>query len=276
MIQAWWERLRPDEQTFFSAIKPRKGAKRTIDFKAGLSPHADRSAAKVRDVIAVFSHSQLHCLGLALFLARAEHEHMGFIVLDDPVLSSDEDYKVHFNSTVLTDLLKLPMQVIVLTQDHDTWEEVEIRYRHVGISTAQLFIDTPLQGTVIENTSDALLAKLSRADSLARGGHPDSRKECGVQLRDTGERFCKEMLANDRTSKGETEASLSDYDDKTLEWLCPRVEPLLVKDASHPGKLEVFKKAVNRACHDNTPPGTDEMKQACGELRRLVMDYLGR
>ena len=48
------------------------------------------------------------------------------------------------------------------------------------------------------------------------------------------------------------------------------------KDASHPGKLEVFKKAVNRACHDNTPPGTDEMKQACGELRRLVMDYLGR
>ena len=140
MIQAWWERLRPDEQTFFSAIKPRKGAKRTIDFKAGLSPHADRSAAKVRDVIAVFSQSQLHCLGLALFLARAEHEHMGFIVLDDPVLSSDEDYKVHFNSTVLTDLLKLPMQVIVLTQDHDTWEEVEIRYRHVGISTAQLFI----------------------------------------------------------------------------------------------------------------------------------------
>ena len=276
LIHAWWERLRPDEQTFFSAIKPRKGAKRTIDFKAGLSPHADRSAAKVRDVIAVFSHSQLHCLGLALFLARAEHEHMGFIVLDDPVLSSDEDYKVHFNSTVLTDLLKLPMQVIVLTQDHDTGEEVEIRYRHVGISTAQLCIETPLQGTVIENTSDALLAKLSRADSLARGGHPDSRKEYGVQLRDAGERFCKEMLANDRTSKGETEASLSDYDDKTLEWLCPRVEPLLVKDTSHPGKLEVFKKAVNRACHDNTPPGTDEMKQACGELRRLVMDYLGR
>src|SRR5262249_37708193 len=73
-IQAWWERLRPDEQTFFSALKPRKGAKKTIDFKAGLSPHADRAAAKIRDVIAVFSQSQLHCLGLSLFLARAEHE----------------------------------------------------------------------------------------------------------------------------------------------------------------------------------------------------------
>jgi hypothetical protein len=105
LIQTWWERLRPDELTFFSAVQPRKGAKRTIDFKAGLSPNEDRSAPKLRDVIAIFSQSQLHCLGLALFLARAEKEGIGFIVLDDPVLSSDEDYRVHFNSTVLTALL---------------------------------------------------------------------------------------------------------------------------------------------------------------------------
>ncbi|WP_156953400.1 AAA family ATPase [Afifella pfennigii] len=200
-IQAWWERLRPDEHTFFSAVQPRKGAKRTIDFKAGLSTTADRETAKLRDVIAIFSQSQLHCLGLALFLARAEHEGAGFVVLDDPVLSSDEDYRVHFNSTVLTELLALPMQVIVLTQDHDTWEELETRYRHAGISTAQLYIDSPAEGTIIENTSDALIAKLNRAKSLARGGHPDSRKECGIQLRDAGERFCKEMLVNELTVK---------------------------------------------------------------------------
>ena len=45
------------------AVQPRKGAKRTIDFKAGLSPNPDRSAPKFRDVIAIFSQSQLHCLG---------------------------------------------------------------------------------------------------------------------------------------------------------------------------------------------------------------------
>jgi hypothetical protein len=33
---------------------------------------------------------------------------------------------------------------------------------------------------------------------------------------------------------------------------------------------------VNRACHDNTPAGAEEMKQACGEIRRFVEDYLGR
>jgi hypothetical protein len=176
LIQVWWERLWPDEQTFFSAVKPRKGAKRTIDIKAGLSPHADRSAAKIRDVIAVFSQSQLHCLGLSLFLARAEHEQMGFIVVDDPVLSSDEDYKVHFNSTVLTELLKLSMQVIALTQDHDTWEELEIRYRHLGISTAQLYIETSLQGAVIENTSDALLANSAAATPSPEAAIPTRAK----------------------------------------------------------------------------------------------------
>ena len=274
LIQAWWERLRPDEPTFFSAVQPRKGAKRTIDFKAGLSANPDRSVPKVRDVIAVFSQSQLHCLGLALFLARAQHEGLGFIILDDPVLSSDEDYRVHFNSTVLTELLRLPMQVIVLTQDHDTWEELETRYRHLGISTAQLFVETPAEGSIIDNTSDALLAKINRARSLARGGHPDLRKECGVQLRDAGERFCKEMLVKNRSD--DAAASLTDYDGKTLEWLCPRVDPIMDRDPSHPGKLTIFKNTVNRACHDNTPPGNAEMTQACGDIRFLVKDYLGR
>lgn len=276
LIEQWWERLRPDEATFFSAVQPRKGAKRTIDFKAGLSADPDRSTAKVRDAIAVFSQSQLHCLGLALFLARAEHERLGFIILDDPVLSSDEDYRVHFNSTVLSALLDLPMQVVVLTQDHDTWEELETRYRHRGISTAQLFIETPAEGSIIENTSDALLAKITRARSLARGGHPDSRKECGIQLRDAGERFCKEMLVKDRRAKGEAAASLTDYDGKILEWLCPRVDPLLDHDASHPGKLQAFKNTVNDACHDNAPPSNAAMIQACGEIAYFQKDYLAR
>lgn len=84
------------------------------------------------------------------------------------------------------------------------------------------------------------------------------------------------MLAADRLSTGEPQVSLTDYDGKTLEWLCPRVDPLLTHDPSDPGKLAVFRKTVNRACHDNTPPGTEEMKQACGDLRRFVENYLGR
>ena len=274
VIQTWWERLRPDEPTFFSAVQPRKGAKRTIDFKAGLSANPDRSSPKMRDVIAIFSQSQLHCLGLALFLARAQHDGSGFIVLDDPVLSSDYDYRVHFNSTVLEELLKLPIQIIVLTQDHAAWEDIEIRHRHLGISMAQLYVDSPQIGTIIENTSDTLMAKVNRAKALAKGGHPDVRKECGIQLRDAGELFCKEILVKDKGNQGDQNGTLSDFEGKVLEWLCPRVEPFLDKDPSHPGKLEAFRKAVNSACHDNTPPGSSEMTQACGEIGYLAKEYL--
>jgi hypothetical protein len=36
-VQKWWDLLRPDELSFFSGVIPRPGARRTIDFKAGLS-----------------------------------------------------------------------------------------------------------------------------------------------------------------------------------------------------------------------------------------------
>ena len=92
-VRQWWDLLRPNEATFFNAVQ-RRGAKtrRTIDLRVGLSAKDDRSDPKIRDAIAVFSQSQLHCLGLSLFLARAIHEGIGFVVLDDPVLTSDDDY----------------------------------------------------------------------------------------------------------------------------------------------------------------------------------------
>ena len=108
------------------------------------------------------------------------------------------------------------------------------------------------------------------------GGHPDCRKECGLLLRDAGERFCKEMLVKLANSEGNTVASLTDYDRKTLEWLLPRVSPLLDQEPGHPGRLNVFKNAVNQACHDNTPPSPATMTHACGEIDFLQKEYLRR
>jgi hypothetical protein len=55
----------------------------------------------------VFSRSQLHCLGLSLFLARAVYEGASFLVLDDPVLSSDENYRAFLNTDVIERLYAL-------------------------------------------------------------------------------------------------------------------------------------------------------------------------
>lgn len=233
-IQKWWDLLRPDELSFFSGVAQRPGARRTIDFKAGLSAKTDRSDAKLRDVIAVFSQSQLHCLGLALFLARAVNEKVGFVVLDDPVISSDEDYRAYFNAMVVEELIKLGVQVIVLTQDQRTWKDLGERYLHHSISMFQILLQSPADGTTVTNTADDFATQLTRAEILARGGSPDLWKQAGEMMRDVAERFCKKMLVNDRRVKGDGAASLLDYDNRNLGQLGPQVEPLLKSDPSHP------------------------------------------
>lgn len=273
-IQHWWDLLRPDEPTFFSAVRPRKGARRTVDFKAGLSLDADRAAPKLRDVIAVFSQSQLHCLGLALFIARALHEGAGFMVLDDPILASDEDYRAYFKTDVLEGLTGAGIQTIVLTQDQKTWKDLGHRYLHKNIDMFQMALTDRADGTAVTNTGDDLMAMLTRADVLARGGHIELRKQAGELLRNAAERFCKEMLVRDRWAKGDSAAALSDYDGKNLGQLEPKVEPLLTADPSHPGKLRTIGSQLNPAKHDDDTPDRGTIKVALGDLKFLKKQYL--
>jgi hypothetical protein len=275
-IEAWWYRLRPDEPTFFAAVKPRPGATRAIDFKAGLAREDDHSTATIRDVIAVFSQSQLHCLGLSLFLARAIYEGVSFIVLDDPVLSSDETYRAFFNTAVVEQLLSLGLQIIILTQDQKTLKDLETRHLHLGVATFELVIDTPLDGTTIVHTSDTLEALLDRCRILVRSPLRELRKQTGGILRDAGERFCKEMLVSQRFAEGDQDALITDYDGPgwNLGALVPLVEPLLIQDPGHPGKLRTVNRALNPANHDDGAPGTSVLKQAIHDLQDLKKRYL--
>jgi hypothetical protein len=273
-IQKWWDLLRPEEHSFFSGVKPRPGARRTIDFKAGLSTKSDRSEPKLRDVVAVFSQSQLHCLGLALFLARSIKEKVGFIVLDDPIISSDEDYRAFFNAMVVEELLKVGMQVIVLTQDQRTWKDLGERYLHQNITLFQIVLQTPADGSSVTNSADDLETKFTKAETLIRGGHPSLHKQGGEVIRDAAERFCKEMLVKDQRAKGNAAASLNDFDKKNLGHLSPQVEALMTQDASHPGKLRTLGAALNPAKHDDAVPAAGILKVALGDLRYLKKTYL--
>lgn len=272
-VQKWWDLLRPDELSFFLGVKPRPGARRTIDFKAGLSANADRSDAKLRDVVAVFSQSQLHCLGLSLFLARSVNEGCGFVVLDDPILSSDEDYRAFFNAAVVEELIKLGIQVIVLTQDQRTWKDLGERYLHRNISLFQIILQTPLEGTTVIDSADDLDSQFVKADKLVRSGIPDLHKQAGRIIRESAERLCKELLVRDQRAKGQAAASLNDYSGKNLGHLEPLVSPLLVKDGGDPGKLRTIGIAVNPANHDDAVPSAGDLKVALGNLRTFKKQY---
>ncbi len=201
-------------------------------------------------------------------------EGAGFIVLDDPVLSSDEDYRAFFNTMVLEELLKFGMQVIVLTQDQRTWKDLGERYLHQNISLFQIVLQNPADGSTVANTADDLETKFTRAEALVRGGHPSLHKQGGEMIREAAERFCKEAVVKDRRAKGDAAASLNDYDRKNLGQLSPLVEPLLGLDPSHPGKLRAIGGAVNPANHDDAVPAAGVLKVALGDLRFLKKKYL--
>ena len=196
-------------------------------------------------------------------------------MLDDPVLSSDENYRAFFNTAVVERLLALGIQVIILTQDQKTLKDLETRYLHLGVAVFEMVIESPLAGTIVLHTSDTLTALLERGRTLARNPHRDLRKQAGVVLRDAGERFCKELLVKERHRQGHLQALISDYDGQNLGQLVPNVEPMLNKDPSHPGKLRTVGAALNPANHDDGAPGSSVLKQAINDLTDLKKRYLG-
>ena len=272
-IADWWEMLRRDEPSYFDQVSLRKGGKRNIDFKAGLVPATDRKQAKIRDVISVFSYSQLHCLGLAAFLARAEREQPGFIILDDPVQSSDEDHRAPFTHEVVKELAKRGLQVIVLTQTHGMWQDVHYTYGHQNADIFQISLAEPTTGTQVVKTSDDLQVMLSRVEPYVKSKSPDILKDAAIKLRDAAERFCKELLVKDRRASGDTTAAISDYANKNLKELRPSVEPLFT-DADHAGRFRACVRWLNKGDHGTTPPNAGDIKTAYDYLKQLKRKYL--
>jgi len=275
-INTWWELLRGGDSTFFSAVQRR--GKNTIDFKAGLATPIDANNPKMRDVIAVFSDSQLHCLGLAIFLARAERYGSGFVVLDDPVQSSDEDYRVHFRHQVINRLHGEGIQVIVLTQHKNTRRDIATANEHLGVDQFQIEIPDPAKGSVITKTDDELSMMLASASPYTTTDTLSIRKDGGRKLRDATERFCKMLLVRKRKEVGEERASISDYDGETLggdQGLVSKVVPHLTLDNSHAGKMRVIRDDLNPSSHDDDDVPTQQaLKEALGNLRRFQKDYL--
>ncbi len=275
-IRLWWDRLRPDEATFFDAVQ-RRGAKtrRMIDMRAGLSLKDDKSDPRFRDAVAVFSQSQLHCLGLAIFLARASSQRVGFIVLDDPVLTSDDDYRPNFAATVIEGLLGEGIQTIIATQDHATAKDIETRYAHRNVARFNIVRNDPRTGSEIRNQNDQLAAMITRAQVFCNSEDPEQRKLGAARVREVIERFCKLLLVNKRIEKGDTMASITEYDGKNFSNFSADVKAHLTKDPAHPGKLQAAHNYVTPGAHDDAPPPKAQLKMALSDLRRLKADYLG-
>jgi hypothetical protein len=274
-ILRWWNLLRPSEPTSFAGVQRGATGRRFIDLKARLTTQPDAPHTGVlRDTVAVFSDSQLNCLGLAAFLARAVREHTGFIILDDPVLASDDEHRAMFIHRVVEKLLDFSYQVIIITHHQDTWKDIQDAYHHLSLDTFLITLEDPARGAVVENRSDTLDALITRSVPYIYSQDPAIRKLGCERLRNAAERFCKRILIEDRCSRGDDRACLSDYDGKNLGDLLDDVYPLLTQDPAHPGKLRMIARRLNPGTHDDTVPAAGDLGVSHGDLKALVRVYL--
>ena len=273
-ILRWWNLLRPDESTSFNGIQRGGTGRRYIDLKARLAAEPGSSPGGVlRDAVAVFSDSQLNCLGLAAFLARTVRQKTGFVILDDPVPASDGEHRACFVDNVLKELLELNVQVIILTHEYKMWKDVQDRYRYINPDTFQVNMNNAFLGARIQNDSNTLDSMLYRAAEDLRDTSPENLKKAAHSLRDAAERFCKEILVHNRRARGER-VHISEYDGKALSELIDQVRPYLTKDHSHWGKLKVFPRRLNPGAHDDDIPQLGDLRQCLGDLKFLRKEYL--
>lgn len=233
---------------------------------------ADRANPKVRDVIAVFSQSQLTCLGLATFFARRVSTPAGFIVLDDPLTTIDDSYGAHLVHAVIEALLLSGTQVVVLTHEQRLRSAIMTRYQHKNAECCELTLDEPISGSLLVKTSDSLAMMFNEIEPFTRSSNLAHRKSGAQKLRVAAERLCKEILVAKRRAGGEAQALVTDYSE-TLGNLIPLVIPHL-DSADEPGKLNSIRQSTNPGNHDDDVPSKETLRICLGDMRRLRREYL--
>jgi hypothetical protein len=195
--------------------------------------------------------------------------------MDDPDLTSDDDYRPNFTTTVMQGLLDKGVQVIICTQDHKSWKDIGTHWSHRGVVQFNIVRNDPVMGTEIRSENDDLAALITRAAPLTKSPEPLIRKEAAVRLRTAIERFCKEMLVKDQQAKGNSMALVSDYDGKNFGEYGQKVMNMLTLGGADSGKLKAAHSYVTPGPHDDKPPSKGELAMALGDLRKLKKEYLG-
>lgn len=268
----WWELLRPDEPAYFHSVQRRPGATRTVDFKVGLATVADRSDQKLREAIAVLSHSQLHCLGLVTFVARAVSSDCGFIMLDDPVLTSDEDHRAPFISDGIAKLLGVPIQTIILTQDQKTKKDMEDLHEGRGIQVFQLDLVEPKAGTIVDRAEGTVKARLSKVRPFTRTSSLTMRLHGSTELRGIAEFVLKKIVISDRRAREGSAAIISDLDGLSIAELAKSAESLLT-EREHPGQLRFVSRTLSHGSHDDEIPSKGDLTTCFGHLSQFAKTY---
>lgn len=274
-IQTWWQTLRPEAGVNFSRLVPEGRGLRQIDIKASLALGGEDSSGTVeRDALAVFSDSELNCLGLSIFLARTQRDNPGFVLLDDPIQSLDREHAHFLTTNVVARLANsFNTQVIVLTHDNEFWEDLKVRYAHEVPKGFYVTIDEEGKA-ILEDMESRLSEVLKLLGRVVATADPAIAKLAVNRLRIGAEVFCKEVIA--RFGSAIEGADLpSHFEGRMLPELLGKATPYLSEDPSHRGKIEFIERRTNPGSHDDPrlTPDTAAFRAMVAELKALARCY---
>jgi DNA repair exonuclease SbcCD ATPase subunit len=177
-IKRWYDRLNPGASVTYSSMEAGTDA---------LSLWAESFGEKM-SAVACLSESQLNCLGLSVNFMRVltPGGSFGFIVLDDPVQSMDDDHTQALIADVIQDLLDQDLQVVITSHVQGLTDDIWEIYNHLPPLRLRIS-DYQRTGPTIED-AETLGSAIGRAKALGRGNE-DCRR---LAVKTT--RRCVELL----------------------------------------------------------------------------------
>jgi len=184
-ICEYYEKLNPNEHILFKEAIPSSGTARQVRLKAS-------SYDQEINPVTCFSEAHMNSLGISLYFPqRVDYNpDWGFIILDDPIQSMDDDH-----SNMLIDILKehqSSKQIIVLSHSKEFCERFKSRFGRENILCYE-FVQGNERGPNISLENGPIQVLLQMTEEL-RNGSFEQRKTAGGHLRRAVERFLMEYL----------------------------------------------------------------------------------
>lgn len=264
-IREWYTALNPDEGVTFSKIDVATDALRLVAESYG----AEMAAAPN------LSCSHLNCVGLAVYLACATRAGcpFGFLFIDDPVQSMDEDHSEAFKLRVLRRLLDQQRQLVVLTHLEHFADGIDTRWRRENDVHRLQFRSYSKAGPEILETLPAIQEYVKHARDHMDATSPEYRGVAIQQLRKFVERFVKDLYIAD---------SGGSISRRFQEAAWPRLKRLLLQcrcfEACDEGRLEAIHDFTSPHLHvdDSAPhsvPQPHQIQPHVAEAEALINKY---
>jgi len=180
-INAWYDMLNPGASVRYTRMEPGTDSLTLWGETFGVQINA----------AACLSQCQLNCLGLSIHLIRAltAGTPFGFVLVDDPVQSMDDDHSQALVAQVIGELMNRGVQVMVLSHEQALVDSIWETY-YASQPLRLRISDFQRSGPQIEN-AETLQQALDRVQQLA-AGNEDARRLAVKVLR-----RCTELLIRD-------------------------------------------------------------------------------